>query len=168
MPRIPLSTCPRGRFLVSWLLWPGVGSLRTGRWESLLPGTFPPQKVKVKSLSCVRLFATPWTVAYQAPPSMGFSRQSAGVDCHFLLRGSSRPESNPGLLHCRQTLYHLSHREALAQFWLCCMNPQGLSFFLYKMGTIAEPASPGCKDERRQYFKALQPAHRCACHSENM
>ena len=33
------------------------------------------QKVKVKSLSCVRLFATAWTVAYQAPPSMGFSRQ---------------------------------------------------------------------------------------------
>ena len=32
-------------------------------------------KVKVKSLSCVQLFATPWTVAYQAPPSMGFSRQ---------------------------------------------------------------------------------------------
>ena len=29
----------------------------------------------VKSLSCVRLFATPWTVAYQALPSMGFSRQ---------------------------------------------------------------------------------------------
>ena len=32
-------------------------------------------KVKVKSLSRVRLFATPWTVAYQAPPSMEFSRQ---------------------------------------------------------------------------------------------
>ena len=32
-------------------------------------------KVKVKSLSCVRLFATPWTVARQAPPSMGFSKQ---------------------------------------------------------------------------------------------
>ena len=31
--------------------------------------------MKVKSLSCVRLFATPWTVAYQASPSMGFSRQ---------------------------------------------------------------------------------------------
>ena len=30
---------------------------------------------KVKSLSCVRLFATPWTVAHQAPPSMGFSRR---------------------------------------------------------------------------------------------
>ena len=32
-------------------------------------------KVKVKSLSCVRLLETPWTAAYQAPPSMGFSRQ---------------------------------------------------------------------------------------------
>ena len=33
------------------------------------------QKVKVKSLSCVRLFVTRWTVAYQAPLSLGFSRQ---------------------------------------------------------------------------------------------
>ena len=32
-------------------------------------------KVKVKLLSRVRLFATPWTVVYQASPSMGFSRQ---------------------------------------------------------------------------------------------
>ena len=31
--------------------------------------------MKVKSLSCVRLLATPWTAAYQASPSMGFSRQ---------------------------------------------------------------------------------------------
>ena len=32
-------------------------------------------KVKMKWLSCVWLLATPWTAAYQAPPSMGFSRQ---------------------------------------------------------------------------------------------
>ena len=32
--------------------------------------------MKVKSLSHVRLFATPWTGAHQAPPSMGFSRQA--------------------------------------------------------------------------------------------
>ena len=31
--------------------------------------------MKVKLLSCVRLFASPWTVAHQAPPSMGFSSQ---------------------------------------------------------------------------------------------
>ena len=35
----------------------------------------PKVKVKVKSLSRVQLFASPWTVARQAPPSMGFSRQ---------------------------------------------------------------------------------------------
>ena len=33
------------------------------------------QCMKVKSLSHVQLFATPWTAAYQAPPSIGFSRQ---------------------------------------------------------------------------------------------
>ena len=32
-------------------------------------------KVKVKLFSCIRLLATPWTAAYQAPPSTGFSRQ---------------------------------------------------------------------------------------------
>ena len=40
----------------------------------------------MKSLSCVRLLATPWTAAYQAPPSMEFSRQEywSGVPLHFL------------------------------------------------------------------------------------
>ena len=48
---------------------------------SLVPSPSPASsggkkvKVKVKSLSRVQLFATPWTVAYQASPSMGFSRQ---------------------------------------------------------------------------------------------
>ena len=36
---------------------------------------FKKERKKVKSLSRVRLFATPWTIAYQASPSMGFSRQ---------------------------------------------------------------------------------------------
>ena len=36
---------------------------------------YPITNMKVKSLSRVRLFATPWTVAYQASLSMGFSRQ---------------------------------------------------------------------------------------------
>ena len=31
--------------------------------------------MNVKSLSCIRFFATPWTAAHQAPPSVGFSRQ---------------------------------------------------------------------------------------------
>ena len=68
-------------------------------------------KVKVKSLSCVRLFVTPWTVAYEAPRPWDFPGKSAGVDCHFLLQGIFPTQgSNPGLPHCRQTLYRLSHQ----------------------------------------------------------
>ena len=70
------------------------------------------QKKKEKSLSRVRLFATPWTVAYQAPPSLGFSRQpTLGVCCPFLLQGIFLTQGlNPGLPHCRQTLNRQSHQ----------------------------------------------------------
>ena len=44
-------------------------------WPSDYSVSLEVKLVKVKSLSGVRLFVTPWTVAYQAPPSMGFSRQ---------------------------------------------------------------------------------------------
>ena len=44
-------------------------------------------KVKVKLLSRVRLFSTPWTVAYQAPPSMGFSRQECWSGLPFPFPG---------------------------------------------------------------------------------
>ena len=40
--------------------------------------------------SRVRLLATPWTAAYQAPPSMGFSRQEYWSGCHCLLQDVSR------------------------------------------------------------------------------
>ena len=55
------------------------------------------KKVKVKSLSRVRLFATPWTVAYQAPPSMGIfrSRVLEWIAISFS-RGSSRPRNRTG------------------------------------------------------------------------
>ena len=51
-------------------------------------------KVKVKSLSRVRLFATLWTVAHQAPPSMGFSRQEYWSGLPF---PSSGDLPNPGI-----------------------------------------------------------------------
>ena len=46
--------------------------------------------MKVKSLSRVRLLATPWPAAYQAPPAMGFSRQEYWSGCQCLLRDTSR------------------------------------------------------------------------------
>ena len=54
---------------------PGILQARTLQWVAVSFSNAWKWKVKVKSLSRVRLFATPWTVAYQAPPSMGFSRQ---------------------------------------------------------------------------------------------
>ena len=54
---------------------PGILRARTLEWVAISFSNAWKWKVKVKSLSRVRLLATPWTAAYQAPPSMGFSRQ---------------------------------------------------------------------------------------------
>ena len=54
---------------------PGILQARTLEWVVISSSNAWKWKVKGKSLSCVWLFATPWTAAYQAPPSMGFSRQ---------------------------------------------------------------------------------------------
>ena len=54
---------------------PGILQARILEWVAISFSTAWKWKVKVKSLSRVPLLATPWTAAYQAPPSMGFSRQ---------------------------------------------------------------------------------------------
>ena len=65
----------------------------------------------VKLFSCVRLSATPWTIAYHAPPSMGFSRQEYWGGLPFPSPGDHPdPWIELGLLHCRQMLYCLSHQ----------------------------------------------------------
>ena len=53
----------------------GILQARTLEWVAISFSNAWKWKVKVKSLSRVWLLATPWTAAYQAPPSMGFSRQ---------------------------------------------------------------------------------------------
>ena len=54
---------------------PGILQARTLEWVAISFSSAWKWKVKVKSLSRVWLLATPWTAAYQAPPSMRFSRQ---------------------------------------------------------------------------------------------
>jgi len=54
---------------------PGILQARTLEWVAISFSNACKWKVKVKSLSRVWLLVTPWTAAYQAPPSMGFSRQ---------------------------------------------------------------------------------------------
>ena len=64
---------------------PGILQARTREWVAISFSNAWKWRVKVKSLSCVRLFATPRTAAHQAPLSMGFSSKSTGVGCHCLL-----------------------------------------------------------------------------------
>ena len=54
---------------------PGILQARTLEWVAISFSNACKWKVKGKSLSRVGLLETPWTAAYQAPPSMGFSRQ---------------------------------------------------------------------------------------------
>ena len=62
-------------------------------------------KVKVKLLSCVQLFATPWTVPTRLLHPWNSPSKNTGVGCHFLLQGIFLTQGlNPGLPHCGQTL----------------------------------------------------------------
>ena len=70
---------------------PGILQARTLEWVAISFSNAWKWKGKVKSLSRVRLLATPWTANYQAPPSMGFSRQEyrsgvplpSPIDCSY-------------------------------------------------------------------------------------
>ena len=88
---------------------------------------------KVKSLSHVRLFATLWTVALQAPPSTAFPRQEYWNGLSFLSPGIFlTQELNPQLLHCGQMLKPLSHQGHSANIIL---NGEKLKAFPLKSGT---------------------------------
>ena len=115
------------------LLWKGIGFNR-----HTLKGCRC-KKVSVGQ-SVVSDSAVPWTVAHQAPLSMGFSRQEYWVGCHALLQGIFLTQgSNPGLLHCRQILYCLSHQgigDSIA-YWcenikseVCKGMPPNVMFFI--------------------------------------
>ena len=72
----------------------GILQARILEWVAIAFSNAWKWKVKVKSLSHVQLFATPWTAAYQAPPSMGFSRQEYGRGVPFPPSGDL---PNPGI-----------------------------------------------------------------------
>ena len=104
------------------------------------------QCMKVKSLSRVQLLVTPWTAAYQAPPSMGFSRQeywsTTWLFIYFTYRSvqfSSVAHSCPTLcdpMNCStpglpvhhqlpgfiQTHVHSTHTHPFSEFWLLCLQ----------------------------------------------
>ena len=72
---------------------PGILQARKVEWVAIAFSNACKQKVKVKLPSHVQLLVTPWTAAYQAPPSMGFSRQEywSGLPLPSPKKGDKRP-----------------------------------------------------------------------------
>ena len=79
---------------------PGILQARTLEWVAISFSNAWRWKVKVKLFSHVRLFETPWSRAYHAPPSMGFSRQEYWSGVPF-----PSPEVITGLSHSIVFLY---------------------------------------------------------------
>ena len=82
-------------------------------------------KSKCQLLNCVRLFATPWIIAHQAPLSLAFPRQKYWSGLPFPPPGDiPDPEINLGLPHCRQILYCLSQQGVVYPFliWYLLIN----------------------------------------------
>ena len=78
---------------------PGILQARTLEWVAISFSSAWKGKGKVKLLSHVRLFMTPWTAAYQTPPSMGFSKQEywSGVLFKTSVQFNSVAQSCPTL-----------------------------------------------------------------------
>ena len=99
---------------------PGILQARTLEWVAISFSNAWKWKVKVKSLSHIRFLATPWTAAYQAPPSMGFSRQGywSGVPL----------PSRTLIIVCAYLLvsflWHSNYIQwnSLKVIWLSCLN----------------------------------------------
>ena len=85
----------------------------------------------MKLLSCVRLFVTPWTLAYQAPLSVWFSRQEYWSGLPFPSPGDlPNPGIKPRSPHCRRTFYPLSHTKMPPKYQQSTLSIQALAFLL--------------------------------------
>ena len=143
---------------------PGTLQARILEWVAISFSNAWKWKVKVKSLSRVRLFATPWTAAYQAPPSTGFSRQEYFVNaaaaksrqsCPTLcdpIDGSppgSRPWDSPG-----------NNTGAGCHFLLPCMKVKSESEVAQSSPILRDPMDcslPGSSVHGQEYWSELIP-----------
>ena len=85
--------------------------------ERLCVGVWVPARMCTQLLSCIQLFATPWTATHQTPLPMGFSSQEYWSGLPFLLPGDLpdpgiKPESSEFLALQADPLQMLSHQES--------------------------------------------------------
>ena len=83
--------------------------------------------MKVKSLSPIRLLATPWTAAYQAPPSMGFSRQEywSGVPLPSPLTGLIKYNKQLRFIYNTRHIVRTSPKEEGTKTMVMLMKKKG-------------------------------------------
>ena len=125
---------------------PGMLQARTLEWVAISFSNAWKWKVKVKSLSRVRLLVTPWTAAHQAPLFMGFSRQEywSGV-----------PLPSPGSTLVDQML------EATSAWFLIKENPKKVFSDTDRMGTLKEIKSSLKNGENSSSFTPELEIHTC-------
>ena len=114
---------------------PGILQARTLEWVAISFSNAWKWKVKEKSLSHVRLFATPWTAAHQAPPSMGSSRQEywSGVPLPSPWSDATGNQRRPGAIRRNGERKWLSSRGP-GVVWPC----QHLVFGILASRTVTE------------------------------
>ena len=112
---------------------PGILQARTLEWVAISFSNAWNWKVKVKSLSCVWLLETPWTTAYQASLSMGFSRQEHWSGVPLL-----SPEDLPDPSFSMDEVTSLSRVRLFATPW-----------------TVARQAPPSMGFSRQEYWSGL-------------
>ena len=114
-------------------------------------------KVKVKSLSCVQLFATPWTVAYQVLPSMGFSRQQYWSGLPFPSLGDlPDPEIEPWVSHIASRCFTVwAIREVLVALFFIRTSIFCLSLLL----KLFFPMKCGCAASNHELKKKKKSIH---------
>ena len=110
-------------------------------------------KVNVKSLSRVRLLATPWTAAYQAPPSMGFSRQEywSGVP-------------SPSPIHQAYKVSHL----ILTEIWRWVLLCSSICMLKKLKGSVKLCNLDQCYKKVRTIFWELECVPKHNCHEQSL
>ena len=105
----------------------------------------------MKSLSHVRLFVTPWTLAYQAPPSIEFSRQEYWSGLPFPSPGDlPNPGIQPSLPYCRWILYQLSHQGSPLEGLMLKLKLQYFGHLMRRAGSLEKTLMLGKIEGRRR------------------
>ena len=132
---------------------PGILQARTPEWVAISFSNAWKWKLKVKSLSHVRLLTTPWTAAHQAPPSMGFSRQEywSGVPLPSLFKGLGKII---GILMA--TRMDWRWEGPLIIFWKCPGVPHKTRFQYDSIFTFCQPCQSTWYQSHTNYVKKMK------------